>query len=84
MRNELDYVDVPAYGYLLPTGRSTLLSELAVGLIVECRHTAARLVGRYDIAPVTAPVRSAARSGTEGVRVPVRLPEEFVRDEHVE
>jgi B12-binding domain/radical SAM domain protein len=31
---------------------ATLLRGLAAGLFIECGHTAARLVGRYDVAPV--------------------------------
>jgi hypothetical protein len=30
---------------------STLLRSLAAGLALEVRHTAARLVGRFDVAP---------------------------------
>lgn len=32
---------------------TTLLRSLAAGLLIELRHTAARLVGRYDTAPVS-------------------------------
>lgn len=32
---------------------TTLLRSLAAGLALEFRHTAARLVGRYDVAPAT-------------------------------
>jgi hypothetical protein len=33
---------------------TTLLRSLAAGLALECRHTAARLAGRYDVAPARA------------------------------
>jgi hypothetical protein len=33
---------------------TTLLRSLAAGLALEVRHTAARLVGRFDVAPARA------------------------------
>ena len=33
---------------------TTLLRSLAAGLALECRHTVARLAGRYDVAPARA------------------------------
>jgi B12-binding domain/radical SAM domain protein len=37
---------------------TTLLRGLAEGLVTECRHTAARLLGRYDVAPAPTVSRS--------------------------